>query len=164
MPMRRASIGFPLASIAMVTLKKCVKSPYCGSDVRRCTTMTSPNQSTRDTAPFVWRASELKTIAAMVGMYCRAHHGTERGQLCQECGELHEYARRRLERCIFGEDKPTCANCTVHCYKAVMRDRVREVMRWAGPRVLWRHPILTVRHYIAGRRPAPQLHRPQSRT
>jgi hypothetical protein len=109
--------------------------------------------------PSTRRAREFKTIAAMLRMYCRAHHGA--AALCAECAELHDYARRRLERCVFGEAKPTCAKCTVHCYKASMRERVRVVMRWAGPRMLWRHPVLAVRHMIDERLPAPPLRRPQ---
>jgi Nitrous oxide-stimulated promoter len=123
--------------------------------------MRRPDQSQREAAPFVRRAREFTTIAAMVRLYCRCHHGMEGGRLCRDCGALHDYARRRLERCVFGEDKPTCAKCTVHCYKAAMRERVRTVMRWAGPRMLWHHPVMTVRHFIAERRPAPQLHRPR---
>ncbi len=102
--------------------------------------MTRLGRETADKAKFVRRAREFKTIAAMLRMYCRVHHGSKDASLCQDCLELHNYARRRPERCLFGEAKPTCVNCTAHCYKASMRERVREVMRWAGPRMLWRHP------------------------
>ena len=107
------------------------------------------------------RAREFDTIAAMIKMYCRAHHRPADAMLCEDCGALHDYARRRLQRCVFGDAKPTCAKCTVHCYKAAMRERVRQVMRWAGPRMLWRHPMLALWHEIAGRRPAPSLQPPQ---
>jgi hypothetical protein len=113
------------------------------------------------TGTAVRRARELRTIAAMITMYCRAHHGPTDAMLCDDCGALHDYARRRLQRCVFGDAKPTCAKCTVHCYKAAMRARVRQVMRWAGPRMLWRHPVLALTHELAGRRPAPTLQRPQ---
>jgi hypothetical protein len=102
---------------------------------------------------------ELATIRAMVGMYCRDFHGHGR-PLCAECTELFAYATRRLDRCVFGHDKPTCANCKVHCYNTQMRDRVRVVMRHAGPRMLLRHPLLAMRHVIDGRRPAPELPQP----
>ena len=100
---------------------------------------------------------EFNTIAAMLRMYCKAHHAPQGEPLCPDCGELHDYAQRRLERCVFGAAKPTCAKCTVHCYKPAMRERVRQVMIWAGPRMLWRHPVLAVWHLIEGRRPAPLL-------
>jgi hypothetical protein len=103
----------------------------------------------------VRRERERRTVEAMVLMYCRAHHG---GTVpCTECAALLDYSNRRLERCLFGDAKPTCANCVVHCYRADMRERIREVMRWAGPRMLWRHPVLGVRHLLDGRRPALML-------
>jgi hypothetical protein len=103
------------------------------------------------------RTREFRMIATMLRMYCHSHHASEPARLCPECLALHEYARRRLERCVFGDAKPTCANCTVHCYKASMREQIRQVMRWAGPRMLWRHPVLAVRHILDGRKPAPTL-------
>jgi hypothetical protein len=121
-------------------------------------------QSERDTArstDLTRRTREFKTIAVMLRMYCRAHHAAKDALLCHACTELHGYAQRRLERCVFGEAKPTCARCTVHCYKAAMREQIRQVMTGAGPRMVWRHPVLAVRHVIDGRRPAPLLHRPR---
>lgn len=104
---------------------------------------------------FVKRARELKTMEAMARMYCRGH-GHD-GPPCARCRALLEYATRRLERCVFGDAKPTCANCVVHCYGADMREQVRLVMKWAGPRMTLRHPILSLFHLLAGRRPAPGL-------
>ena len=106
----------------------------------------------RTSSRFVRRAREQKTMDAMMAMYCRRHHGGR--SLCAECAALSGYARRRLERCVFGDEKPTCANCVVHCYKADMRERVRVMMRWAGPRMLLRHPVLGILHLLDGRRPA----------
>jgi hypothetical protein len=104
-----------------------------------------------------FRAREQRTLETMMGMYCRAHHAPGKSRLCPECLELAAYARRRLERCVFGDEKPTCANCLVHCYRAEMRERVRAMMRWAGPRMLLSHPWLAMRHLIDGRRPSPRL-------
>ena len=90
-------------------------------------------------------AREWKTIQAMVGIYCRNLHGGRRA-LCAPCEELRAYAQRRLEKCPFAEEKPTCVKCPVHCYEAEMRERVRQVMRYSGPRMLLRHPVLALRH------------------
>ncbi len=105
---------------------------------------------------FARRAREQKTLEAMMRLYCSHHHGGE--PLCADCAALAEYARRRLQRCVFGDAKPTCANCLVHCYRADMRERVREMMRWAGPRMLFRHPVLSILHMVDGRRPTPLPH------
>jgi len=101
-------------------------------------------------------ARELATIDAMVHVYCRKRHARTKG-LCADCAALMQYATRRLDRCVFGENKPTCANCKVHCYNSAMRERIREVMRFAGPRMLWRHPILAIAHVVDKRREARQL-------
>lgn len=126
------------------------------------TTSTDAKPKTRQTVEFttdkrfVRRARELKTMAAMVRLYCRGH-GHAGAPLCGDCAALMQYATRRLERCVFGDAKPTCANCTVHCYSADMRERVRVMMRWSGPRMLLRHPYLAITHMLDGRRPAPVL-------
>ena len=102
------------------------------------------------------RQRELRTIQAMLRMYCQAHHGA-REELCPACESLRDYAERRLQKCPFGDAKPTCNKCLVHCYSCERREQVRMVMRWAGPRMLRHHPILGIRHLIDGRRPTPRL-------
>lgn len=104
---------------------------------------------------FIRRVRELKTIRVMVDMYCASHHGG--APLCADCADLFDYAQRRLQRCVFGDTKPNCAKCVVHCYNKDMRERIRVVMRWAGPRMLLRHPVLGVLHLLADRRPVPRL-------
>jgi predicted amidophosphoribosyltransferase len=94
---------------------------------------------------------EKRTIRAMVTIYCRAHHGTA-GELCPECRELLDYASGRLDRCFFGAEKPACAKCPVHCYKPAMRAKARAVMRYAGPRMPYKHPLLALFHWLDGLR------------
>lgn len=96
-------------------------------------------------------ARERRTVEAMVGLYCREQHGGERVP-CEACTELLAYAGARLDACRYAGDKPTCARCPVHCYKPGMRERVRSVMRYAGPRMLWHHPVLAVLHLLDGLR------------
>jgi hypothetical protein len=105
---------------------------------------------------------ERHTIEMLAEIYCRDLHGSPSGQLCPECQALQDYAIQRLDRCPFQENKPTCANCTVHCYKPDMRVRVREMMRYAGPRMLLSHPVLAIRHLLEGKRkpPLPVKRRP----
>src|SRR5512140_3969586 len=96
---------------------------------------------------------EWRTMAAMVELYCRGKHGRLPcpGAVCSECEPLLTYATARLERCQFGVAKPTCAKCPVHCYAPKRREEMKAVMRYAGPRMLWHHPILTLRHWLDGR-------------
>jgi hypothetical protein len=96
---------------------------------------------------------EGKTVAAMIGLYCRSHHGAD--GLCPQCAELLAYASERLERCPFQEGKPVCSRCPVHCFQPAMREGIRAVMRFSGPRMLRRHPLMAVRHFIDRTRKEP---------
>lgn len=104
---------------------------------------------------------ERRTVRLMVELYCRHHHGGT--ELCSDCAELADYADRRLDLCPYGGDKPACTNCPIHCYRPDPRQRMREVMRFAGPRMLRRHPILAVRHLLDERKGAPELPRGERR-
>ena len=110
---------------------------------------------------------ERQTIAAMIEIYCRGQHkssdsarslssGEVRSDqqltrvfvlLCPECSQLLDYAMGRIARCPFKADKPTCAKCPIHCYKPAMRQQIRQVMLYAGPRMVFHHPLLTTMHY-----------------
>jgi len=90
---------------------------------------------------------ERKTIQAMIGIYCRSKHVVGQG-LCAECNDLLCYAFARLDKCPFQADKPTCAKCSIHCYKPDMRARVRQVMRFSGPRMIIHHPVLAFQHML----------------
>lgn len=101
---------------------------------------------------------EQATMVVMLRLYCGDHHGgtaTDAEGLCPDCAELLAYSRKRLAACPFGPEKPTCVNCQIHCYGPQQREETRVVMRYAGPRMLLRHPILAVAHLVDGKRPAP---------
>jgi hypothetical protein len=100
---------------------------------------------------------EEKTIRVMIALYCRHHHDgvgrvsdpePSRATPCEECAALLTYARLKLAGCRFGGRKPTCARCTVHCYRRDMRERIRVVMRYSGPRMITRHPLLALAHLL----------------
>ena len=84
----------------------------------------------------------------MIALYCRKNHDTKKGKLCAECAELTEYARQRSNKCPFMENKTFCSNCRVHCYKPEMREKIRAVMRFSGPRMIFHHPVAALRHVI----------------
>jgi hypothetical protein len=92
----------------------------------------------------------------MIELRCRDLHTVEAGA-CDECRSLGEYADTRLEKCPYGDEKPTCVNCPIHCYARAEREQMKEVMRYSGPRMLLKHPILAIRHMLEGRKQAPPL-------
>ena len=81
------------------------------------------------------RAGEKETVDCMIGIYCRGVHGTKRGELCEACCQLQAYADLRTEKCPFMETKTFCSACKVHCYSKEMQEKIREVMKYAGPRM-----------------------------
>jgi hypothetical protein len=87
---------------------------------------------------------EQETLKAMIALYCQKVHGGP--PLCESCNEIQTYALQRLEKCAFGEKKPTCGACRIHCYKPNMREQIRIIMRFSGPWMLLRHPWLALQH------------------
>ena len=98
-------------------------------------------------------AKELETIEAMVRIYCRAKHG--QNSLCPDCKEFLGYARKRLACCPFGSQKPVCQKCKCHCFGGTYKQKVKEIMAFSGPRLIFRRPDLLARHLIASLRKAP---------
>lgn len=111
------------------------------------------------------REREKETVSKMIEIYCRKNHCTQRmpansGMLagievkagrrrfCSECAALDEYARMRSDKCPFMETKTFCSNCRVHCYRDDMREKIRDVMRFSGPRMILYHPVMAVRHVV----------------
>lgn len=97
------------------------------------------------------RQREKEVVSLMIRLYCKKKHQTKEG-LCEACTNLDSYAKLRSDKCPFMETKTFCSNCNVHCYKPEMREKIREVMRFSGPRMMLYHPVLAVRHVIEGKR------------
>ncbi len=98
---------------------------------------------------------EQRVVAVMVEMWCRAKHsksGVEKSagerKLCESCKKLLHYAQNRVLKCPVIESKTTCKRCLVHCYSPQMRQEIREVMRYSGPRIIFRHPIMAIKHIL----------------
>ncbi|WP_419060715.1 nitrous oxide-stimulated promoter family protein [Enteroscipio rubneri] len=102
------------------------------------------------------RAREKRTISQMVALYCAGNHdGNARSELahcgeavCPACADVDAYAVLRTERCRRMEAKTSCEKCGNHCYTTDKRDEICAVMRYAGPRMLGKHPVAAVRHLL----------------
>lgn len=91
------------------------------------------------------RRKEQETVSRMIRIYCHGRHGVREG-LCPQCRDLEEYARKRSACCPFMKTKTFCSNCRVHCYQPEMREKIREVMRYSGWRMLFIDPSQAIRH------------------
>lgn len=90
--------------------------------------------------------NEKQVVSRMIRLYCRHKLGLR--ELPVEYKELEVYAHKRLDNCKFGDNKPACKRCTIHCYRSDMRQKIRDVMRWAGPRMIIYDPIAAIRHLL----------------
>lgn len=104
------------------------------------------------------RSGEKATLIQMVGIYCAGQHHNEvapvvingyEARLCPSCRELVEYAFDRIDRCPHMETKTFCSACKTHCYQPQMRERIRQAMAYAGPRMLFVDPKGAIRHLLS---------------
>ena len=98
---------------------------------------------------------EKEIVSLMIAIYCRKKHGNK--TLCPDCAALDAYARQRSDKCPFMETKTFCSNCKAHCYKPDRREKIREVMRFSGPRMIFHHPVMAIRHVIESKKEKKRL-------
>jgi len=91
-------------------------------------------------------ANEKLTVSRMISLYCRKKE--KQVELCDDCQALKEYALKRLDKCHFGESKPACKKCPIHCYSPAQREKIRAVMRYSGPRLFLYDPMAAIKHLL----------------
>ncbi|WP_130810652.1 nitrous oxide-stimulated promoter family protein [Olsenella sp. Marseille-P4559] len=94
------------------------------------------------------RIRESRVMRETISLYCRGVHHAARGSLCPECEALASYAQSRIAHCPFMRTKTFCSACSVHCYAPAQQEQVRLVMRYAGLRLLFRHPVMCLHHGV----------------
>lgn len=108
------------------------------------------------------RDREKKIVSQMIDLYCKKQHKDKQG-ICQECTELKQYALLRSDKCPFMETKTFCSNCRVHCYKPEMREKIRMVMKFSGPRMIFSHPLAAISHVIESKKEKRRLEKQDER-
>lgn len=91
------------------------------------------------------RQKEMKMMEIIFDIYEKGH--PEEKELLSD---LRAYARERITRCPKMATKTYCSNCEIHCYKPAFRQKIKEIMRYAGPRLLLRRPVGAIDHMIKG--------------
>ncbi|WP_165173957.1 nitrous oxide-stimulated promoter family protein [Adlercreutzia sp. ZJ242] len=102
------------------------------------------------------REREMRTISQMIALYCASSHAAaERTEtahcgeaVCPACAALDAYAVARTRGCRKMDVKTSCDECENRCYRAAEREQICAVMRFAGPRMITKHPIAAVRHLL----------------
>jgi len=88
-----------------------------------------------------------KTLVAMARIYCYGHHHISRQSkaLCLECSSALAYSLERTRKCP-QKHRGTCDTCQIQCYKPAMREKIRTIMAYSGPRMIAHHPVMALRH------------------
>jgi hypothetical protein len=93
-----------------------------------------------------WLQREKLTVEIMIRLYCH-HHCNSGKDCCDDCHSLIEYCWKQADNCR-SKHKLVCVKCRIHCYKPEMRWKVKQVMRYSGPRMLLYHPVLAIKHLL----------------
>lgn len=88
-----------------------------------------------------------KVVSKMIDMYCKGHNHSVVTP-CGECQDLKDYVYGKIEACPFVEKKIFCSSCKIHCYNTEMKNNIKDVMRYSGPRIVFYHPILCIKHAL----------------
>ena len=59
-----------------------------------------------------------------------------------------EYAITKRLKCPLEAEKPTCKHCRIHCYDKLRREKVREIMSYAGRKLMMRGRLDYLWHYF----------------
>ena len=83
------------------------------------------------------RKLELKTMYQIIGIYCHNKHHTPKGQLCEACEQVWEYAEHRIDACPHMESKTFCSVCKTHCYAPNYREKSVKLCVMVGQGCYW---------------------------
>ena len=90
---------------------------------------------------------DRKTLEAIGGIYCAAHHVGDKDAagLCPACRETVDATLARTKACPY-DHEGNCQDCDIHCQRGKARERIRQMMSYAAPRMALRHPLMTLEY------------------
>ena len=88
------------------------------------------------------RAREIKVVTLMIHLYCQHHDDINEKELC-------DYASLRIQKCPMMATKTFCSQCQIHCYQKEKQEQIKKVMRYSGPRMIFYHPVLAIKHALS---------------
>lgn len=89
---------------------------------------------------------EKAVVDVMISIYCKSNHKSK--SLCKDCQNLQLYVHTKIDRCPFKPEKTYCSTCHIHCYSKIMQEKIKQVMRYSGPRMIFYHPIILIDHWL----------------
>jgi hypothetical protein len=106
------------------------------------------------------RNKDIRLLGKFVEVYCDGRHsgiehvtvtlsdGLGSRMICPECRSFLEYAIVKRVNCPLVDEKPSCKHCRVHCYDKLHREKVKEIMAFAGLRLMLRGRLDYIWHYF----------------
>lgn len=95
------------------------------------------------------REKKHEIVEKMIETYCtKQKHLNDGGKLCSDCDELLNYSLQRTTRCPHVEKTLFCVNCPTPCYKPDMKEKMRIMMKYSGPRFFFSHPLIVLEHVM----------------
>ena len=94
--------------------------------------------------------NEKENIRKTFGKYCNANHGTTDNKLCAKCTAVLSTVMIKISRCPYGIGKPICEQCETPCFGERFTNEFNTIMKGGQKKMLLSHPIMTVKHKIAG--------------
>lgn len=103
---------------------------------------------------------DIRVLGKFVEVYCSGKHraaeqapvalpaGIGERSLCPECASFLEYAVTKRLKCPLEADKPICKHCRIHCYDRQHREKVREIMSYAGRKLVMKGRLDYLWHYF----------------
>ncbi len=98
---------------------------------------------------------DLKTLVKFIEVYCDGQHADDsreavelkthdlkeltgkQPRLCPDCQKLLAHALVKRTVCPM-DPKPQCKHCPKHCYHPNYRQKIKEVMKYSGKKLLMR--------------------------
>ena len=96
---------------------------------------------------------DRKTLEAIGRIYCSAHHDTspkDETGLCTSCRQVIDQTLQRATACPF-DHEGNCQDCSIHCQRGEAQQRIKEIMRYAAPRMTFLHPLMTAEYLLKKR-------------
>ena len=108
---------------------------------------------------------DAEVLGEFIFIYCSEKHGGEKlfsteaggnagrylekisNLYCRDCRKLLLHAVTRRVLCPYNP-KPACKKCETHCYGQGYREKIREVMRFSGKRLIKRGRFSLIKKYF----------------
>ncbi len=93
---------------------------------------------------------EKENIRKTFGVYCNGHHEKRGDKLCPRCTALLATVFTKIDRCPYGITKPICDRCDRPCFGAKATQEFLTIMQGTQRGMFLRHPVMTIKHKLAG--------------